>query len=93
MFGIYNLLSLICGIAAVLLSLMGLFLKKKSLFSYLGASSGMIALCSQVAAYNTLVKKRDWSALMDTSDFTLFAAVALAVITIVLNFIILVKRK
>lgn len=93
MFGIYNLLSLIFGITAVLFSLIGLFLKKKRLFSYLGTSSGMIALCGQIAAYNVLVKKGDWSALMDTSDFTLFAAVALAVITIVLNFMVLVKRK
>lgn len=93
MFGIYNLLSLFFGIAAVSFSLIGLFSKKKRLFSYLGMSSGMIALCSQIAAYNVLVKKEDWSALMDTSDFTLFAAAALAVITMVLNFIILVKRK
>ncbi len=93
MFGICNLLSLFFGIAAVLLLLIGLFSKRKKLFSYLGMSSGMIALCSQIAAYNVLVKKGDWSALMDTSDFTLFAAAVLTVITIALNFMILVKHK
>lgn len=93
MFGFYNMVSLALGVAAVLLPVIALFLKRNPLFSYLSMTAGLLSLCGQVAAYNTLVNKNDWSALLDTSDFTLSAAVLLTVITVVLNLLLLIKRK
>ena len=93
MFGFYNMISVIFGIIALLLPLPALFHCRRTWLSYGSMASAMASLVSQLAAYNTLVRKSDWSALLDTSDFTLIASVSLTVIILLLNLILLIKHK
>ncbi len=93
MFGFYNMFSLALGLAAVVLPIVALFLKRDPRLSYFSMTAGLLSLTGQIAAYNILVRKNDWSALLDTSGFTLSAAVILAALVAVLNLVLIIKQK
>lgn len=93
MFGIYNMISVAFGFVAVVLPLVAFFCKKRSRLSRGSLTAALLSLCSQLAAYNTLVRKADWSALLDTSNFTLAASVVLTVIVVALNLALRINHK
>lgn len=95
MISLLNPASLVLGLIAWVLPIVNLMLYKKHFHwhwpavSVLSISSCAISLCLQIFYNNYLVKIADWSALLDTTDAVVFAAVVLLIVTITLNVITL----
>ena len=93
MYGWLNLGSLVLGLIAWVLPIISLAKQNKDnnkswvLLSILSISACVISLCFQIIYNDYLVRKEDWSALMDTSKGVVRLSVLLAVVTIVLNVI------
>ena len=88
-----NLLSLIIGLLSWFLAARS-FLKRgnigNTLFSLIFC---IFSLVSQFFEINRLVKINDWSAIEDTFPAVLFAAVTLTVVTLILNFAAILRKK
>ncbi len=96
MIGLLNVGSLVIGLIAWLLPIVGLMQSKKNdyiiwgLLSSLSLSACAIALIFQLYYQYHLVNIEDWSALMDTTGAVIFAATVLLVVTVLLNILTLI---
>jgi cytochrome c oxidase subunit 4 len=96
-----NLGSLLCGIIAWLLPLVGILGVRKysgqklAVISVLSVIACAVSLYLQILYTNFLVNNEDWSALADTRSASAFVSAVLLVITIALNIItvILYRKK
>ena len=89
----YNLLSILLGLAAFGFAIHSIHVRFCPIccvlsFSFCGAS-----LVSQLLEIRRRVSTSDWSALMDTVDAVVFAAVSLLSITLVMNLLALARKK
>jgi hypothetical protein len=95
-YGLLNLGSLLLGLIAWILPVVNLAKYDKAnhrnwvVFSVASVSACAISLCMQICYGNYLVRREDWSALMDTSNAVALVSAILLVVTIVLNAITLV---
>lgn len=95
-YGLLNLGSLVLGLIAWILPAVNLAKHNKAnhrnwvVFSVASVSACAISLCMQIFYGNYLVRREDWSALMDTSNAVALVSTILLVVTIVLNAITLV---
>ena len=90
---LFNILSGIFGITALLIPVLSSFRKGK--YSYLpvaSLSAYILALIFQILGIGERVSLQDWSALADTIEAISFTAVLFAAVIIVLN-IVLVRIK
>lgn len=96
MIGLLNVGSLVIGLIAWLLPLIGLLqsknndFKKWGLLSSLSLSACSISLIFQLYYQYHLVIIEDWSALMDTTGGVIFAATVLLSVTFILNIFMLI---
>ncbi|MFJ5788738.1 hypothetical protein ACIP9G_01510 [Lysinibacillus sp. NPDC093197] len=96
MIGLLNIGSLVIGIIAWLLPVVGLMQSKKNdfkiwgLLSSLSLSACAISLIFQMYYQYHLVNIEDWSALMDTTGGVIFAATVLLGVTVILNILTLI---
>ncbi|GAF14999.1 hypothetical protein JCM19046_3449 [Bacillus sp. JCM 19046] len=102
MYGWLNSASLVLGLIALLLPIIGLAkhnkeIDKTSIFYLVASFSACaISLCFQILYNDYLVRIEDWSALMDTSKAVVRLLFLLAFVTIMLNVISLIvyqKKK
>ncbi|MBR3996349.1 MAG: hypothetical protein IKI97_13870 [Clostridia bacterium] len=91
---IFNIMSLLFGVIAIIFPIIGLTVKKSHTYkiSCISFSMGILSLYCQICEYNRRVGMQDWSALLDTSKFTLGISFALMIITLVLNVVLFKKR-
>ncbi|MBR3972511.1 MAG: hypothetical protein IKJ99_01005 [Oscillospiraceae bacterium] len=86
MYGWLNIASLGLGLVAWLLPVWGIFSKKVRKIGAMSFSLCSISLACQIFYTQYLVTITDWSAIKDTHFAVTFAAAALLVGTILLNF-------
>ena len=94
--GLLNVGSLLLGIIAWILPVICLVKRRKenwAVFSIASISACAISLGLQILFTNHWVNISDWSALMDTHDFVTFVSVVLLVVTILLNFAVLIMCR
>ncbi|MGE7840353.1 hypothetical protein ACQKNX_06130 [Lysinibacillus sp. NPDC093712] len=96
MIGLLNVGSLVIGLIAWLLPVVGLMQSKNNdfkiwgLLSSLSLSACAISLIFQLYYQYHLVNIEDWSALMDTTGGVIFAASVLLGVTVILNILTLI---
>ena len=91
-----HLFSLATGIAAWVLGAWAVASKtgrKSHVFSVASLSLCSIALVSQLIEIGRLVEKNDLSAVMDTINAVNIAAVALVVVTLILNVVAVLRHR
>lgn len=88
-----NVLSLAAGILAWVLGLAAIIRRGSRLCSGLSYSCCGAALLFQLLQVRHLVTLRDWSALEDTIAAVVFAAAVLLCVTVLLNFLSLLRKK
>lgn len=90
-----NVMSLILGLIAWILPVVNLMRYKKRnhrswvILSFLSMSACATSLYLQIVYNDHLVQIADWTALMDTSEFVVYASKVLLVVTLLLNAITL----
>lgn len=89
----YHLLSLLLGLAAIVFALHSIRVRLCPVCCCLSFSCCGGALLLQLLECRHLIGIGDWSALMDTTDAVLLAALSLLGITILLNILALLRRK
>ncbi len=91
---LFNVLSVIFGVAALVIPVVVSFKKGKCSMrpSLLSISFYAAALISQLFEMTQRAKLRDWSGIADTIDFTSSTALLVGCVVILLNFI-LIKTK
>lgn len=90
---IFNIMSIVFGAIAIIFPIIALTAKKRQSYkiSCISFSFCMLSLYCQICEYNRRVGMRDWSALLDTSEFVLRISFALMIVTMVLNLILFKK--
>lgn len=91
---IFNIMSILFGTIAIIFPTIALAVKKSHTYkvSCISFSMCILSLYCQICEYNHRVGMQDWSALLDTSKFTLGISFALMIVTLVLNLILFKKR-
>ena len=93
-YGLLNFGSLLLGLLAWILPLIGLAkCKTNGVFILTSVSACAISLFMQILYTNYLIGIEDWSALMDTSRAVMLASSILVVVTIALNLIMLLVGR
>ena len=98
-YGLLNLGSLLFGLIAWALPVVTLAKrdttnsKNRIAFPIASVSACALSLFTQILYQDYLVRKEDWSALMDTSNASALASSVLLVITLALNAIAIAKRR
>ncbi len=88
-----NVISLVLGLAAWVLPLIGMTLARMNkhtaaiTLSITSMSAALICLCLQITYQNHLVNKLDWSALQDTSGALVLVSVGFVAMCILLNIV------
>ena len=99
-YGWLNLASLVLGIVAWLIPLLGIARRKTRTFTRtsgiwplisIGACS--VSLWFQILYNHHLVEIEDWSALMDTTKALVFVSGVLVIVTIILNIISMYRNR
>lgn len=90
----FNLGSLILGFAAWIIPLACILVKKTGVpAAMLSFGACTLSLLFQLAELQHRVHLSDWSALMDTVNAVVFAAVVMATVTFLLNAAAIIKHK
>lgn len=91
--GWLNVGSLLFGIIAWVVPIIGLVRKNKLFYSLISMGSCAASICAEVFYINHLVNKNDWSALMDITETLAKVCVFLLIVTIVLNTLLLANHS
>lgn len=91
---IFNIMSILFGAIAIIFPIIAIVVKKDHNYkiSCMSFSMCILSLYCQICEYNRRVGMQDWSALLDTSKFTLGISFALMIITLVINAVLLKKK-
>lgn len=98
-YGLLNLGSLLLGLISWAFPVINLAKRNKfenknwAVYSIASISLCAISLFMQMIYHNHLVKKEDWSALMDTSGALVFVSAVLLTVTLALNIISLAAYR
>ena len=93
MYILYNLLSILLGLAAFGFAIHSIQVRFCPTCCILSFACCGGALVCQFLEIRRRVQISDWSALMDTMDAVVFAAFILLAVTLLLNFVSLFRKK
>lgn len=99
MIGLLNLGSLVLGLIAWIFPVVNLMQYKRQghknwvALSIISISACVISLYFQILYGHYLVKREDWSALMDTTGAVVFVGMVLLIVTILLNAMTLIVYR
>lgn len=94
--GLLNIGSLILGLCAWMIPIVGLLKGKVSFLSavkaiFISFVCALISMLMQMMETKQVVARNDWSALMDTQGAVVFAAIVMSAVVVLLNGILLVR--